>query len=98
METEMIAFLSGALTMGFMIAGLFFFRFWRRTGDVFFCFFGISFWLLAGSQALSIMHGMPNDDQSWIYLLRLAAFVVLIIGIISKNLDRFQPRDPLQGQ
>ena len=99
METAAtIAFLSGAITMGFVIAGLFFFRFWRRTGDVFFCYFGISFWLLACSQALSIMLDMPNDDQSWVYLLRLLAFVVLIVGIVSKNLDRSRPGGPLRGQ
>jgi hypothetical protein len=92
------AFLSGAITMGFMIAGLFFSRFWWRTADVFFCYFGISFWLLACSQALSIMLAMPNDDQFWIYLLRLTAFVVLIVGIVTKNLGRSGPGGPLQGQ
>jgi hypothetical protein len=29
----LLNFLSGALTMGFLIAGLFFLRFWKRTRD-----------------------------------------------------------------
>ena len=39
------------------------------------------------------MLGMPNDDQFWVYLLRLAAFVVLIVGIVSKNLGRSQAQN-----
>jgi hypothetical protein len=85
---SMYAFLSGAVTMGFLTAGLLFFRFWRRTGDALFVYFGVSFWLLAASQAILIVLDLPNEDQSWIYLLRLSAFVVLIVGIVCKNLTR----------
>lgn len=88
MGTPMYAFLSGAITMGFLTAGLFFFRFWRKTEDTLFIYFGVSFWLLAASQMMTIVIELPNDDQSWIYMLRLAAFVVLIIGIVGKNLAR----------
>ena len=81
----MLNFISGLTTMGYFIAGLFFFRFWRRTSDLLFAYFGVSFVLLATSQALSVITFMPRDDQSWIYLLRLAAFMLLIAGIVSKN-------------
>ena len=90
----MQAFLSGAITMGFLIAGLFFFRFWRKTGDTLFVYFGASFWLLAAGQATSIVLDIPNEDQFWIYLLRLAGFVVLIIGIVSKNIGRSRIGNP----
>jgi hypothetical protein len=82
----MIGFLSGMTTMGYVIAGLFFFRFWLRTTDKLFAFFGVAFCLLAISQALSALADIPRDDQSWIYLLRFAAFMLLIAGIIGKNL------------
>lgn len=81
-------FISGMTTMGMIIAGLFFFRFWRRTTDTLFVYFGASFWILALSQGLAAISGIPRENQSWIYLLRLAAFLLLIIGIIGKNLRR----------
>jgi hypothetical protein len=87
-ETSMQAFLSGAITMGFVIAGLFFLRFWRKTGDTLFVYFGISFWLLAAGQAAPLVLDIPREDQSWIYLIRLSGFVVLIIAIVGKNLGR----------
>ncbi len=89
----MLSFLYGAVTMGFVMAGFFFFRFWRRTGDNLFLYFGVSFCLLAASQALAIALDFPNEDQSWIYLLRLAGFLLLIVGIVGKNLRRSSASD-----
>jgi hypothetical protein len=82
----MITFLSGMTTMGYLIASLFFFRFWRRTSDSLFVYFGVAFCLLAITQALSALSGIPSDGQAWIYLLRLLAFALLIVGIVAKNL------------
>jgi hypothetical protein len=28
----------------------------------------------------------PHDDKTWIYLLRLAAFILLLVAIVRKNL------------
>jgi hypothetical protein len=81
----MITFLSGMATMGFLVAGVFFFRFWRKTSDSLFIYFGISFCLLAAGQALVTLTQIPSDDRAWIYLLRLAAFMLLIVGIAMKN-------------
>jgi hypothetical protein len=81
----MLDFLSGMATMGFLAAGLFFFRFWSRTRDVIFVYFSVAFCLLAISQALGTLTPLPGDDRAWIYLLRLAAFTLLIVGIVAKN-------------
>ncbi|MGH6771464.1 MAG: DUF5985 family protein [Xanthobacteraceae bacterium] len=81
----MLAYVSGMTTMGYLIAGLFFFRFWWRISDALFIYFGVSFCMLAVSQALATLAGIPGESQSWIYLLRLAAFTLLIVGIIAKN-------------
>ena len=94
----MTGFVSGMIAMGCVVAGLFFCRFWRRTGDALFIYFGISFWLLAVNQAASIVFETPREDQSWIYLIRLAAFVVLIAGIGRKNLKGPHPRDLRQSK
>jgi hypothetical protein len=81
----MLDFLSGMATMGFLAAGLFFFRFWSRTRDAIFVCFSVSFGLLAIGQALGTLAELPGDDRAWIYLLRLAAFTLLIVGIVTKN-------------
>jgi hypothetical protein len=81
-------FITAMTTMGYLIASLFFFRFWRRTGDALFVYFGVSFAILAISQALASMIGIPREDQDWVYLLRLVAFLLLIVGIIGKNVRR----------
>jgi len=83
----MDAFLGGMITMGFIVAGLFFLRFWRRTGDGLFAAFAAAFWLLAINQALLSLQVGPPAHESWVFLPRLAAFGLLIFAIIVKNLD-----------
>jgi hypothetical protein len=82
----MFAFLAGMTAAGFLVAALFFFKFWRRTRDSLFANFGISFILFALSQAGSLVFDAPHDDKTWIYLLRLAGFVLLLIAIVGKNI------------
>ena len=86
MDLSLAQFLMGANTMGFVAAGLFFLRFWRRTHDRLFLAFSIAFLLLATNQALVALSGIPREEQSWIYLLRLAGFSLLIVAIVAKNL------------
>ena len=79
-------FILGAVAMGFLIVGLFFMRFWRQTSDALFLAFAAAFWALALSEA-GFSFGLARND-SWIYLLRLAAFVLIIVAILGKNLGR----------
>lgn len=88
MTVEVANFLSGMIAMGFGIAALFFLRFWRRTKDSLFFVFALAFLLLALNQALTSMLGLPQEERSWIYLLRLAAFSLIIIAILRKNVTR----------
>lgn len=82
---QLVPFLSGAVTFGFLISGLFFARFWRRTGDSFFLAFSGAFILLGINQALLVFSGIPVEERSPFYLLRLAAFLLIIAAIIRKN-------------
>lgn len=82
----MAPFMSGLITMGYLIAGLFFLRFWHRTRDRLFMIFAIAFWLFAANQALVALAGVTREEQTWFYLLRLAGFVLIIAGIFAKNL------------
>jgi hypothetical protein len=79
------AFLSGAITLGFLLAGLFFMRFWRRTRDGLFLAFAMAFWLLGLNQALLAFSRVPVEERTWLYLLRLAAFALILIAIVFKN-------------
>jgi hypothetical protein len=78
-------FLSGALTMGFVVAGLFFMRFWTRTQDALFLSFALAFWLLGLTQAILALGGIPVEERSWVYFIRLSAFLLILISIGLKN-------------
>ena len=81
-------FLSGAVTLGFCLAGLFFLSFWRRTHDGLFLAFAFAFWLLGLNQALIALTNIPVEERSWLYLFRLAAFALILVAIVRKNRPR----------
>ncbi len=87
MTTPWFPFLSGAVTAGFAIAGLFFLRFWRRTQDRLFLAFAAAFWLLGIVQTLLALTDFPVEERSFIYLIRLAAFVLILVAIWRKNVQ-----------
>ena len=71
-------FLGGAIAMGFAVAALFFLKFWHRTREKLFLAFSGSFLLLAVTQALLTLSGVPTEERSQLYLLRLMAFLLLL--------------------
>jgi hypothetical protein len=81
-------FFAGMITMGYVVSAAFFLRFWRKTRDTLFAAFSLSFLLLAVSAALTSLLSLPLEERSWIYLIRLAAFVLLIFAILGKNVAR----------
>jgi len=88
MPPSIADFTSGLIAMTFIVACVFFLRFWRRTRDELFLAFALAFFLLALNQALTSVLGQLFEEQSWIYLLRLAAFFVLILAILRKHIGR----------
>lgn len=85
MSETITDFLSGAITLGCVVLGLFFLRFWRRTHDALFVNFAAAFGLLALNQAAATL-SRASEETSWIYLTRLAAFLIIIAAIVHKNL------------
>lgn len=81
----MMVFFHGMVTMGFIIAGLFFLRFWRRTKEGLFVVFALAFWLLALNQIFIAAGGSENPLLSWEFLPSLGAFGLLILAILIKN-------------
>jgi len=78
-------FLGGAIALGFTIAALFFLKFWRRTCEGLFLAFSGSFLLLAATQALLTLSGIPTEERSWLYLLRLLAFLLILAALWWQN-------------
>jgi peptidoglycan/LPS O-acetylase OafA/YrhL len=89
----MIEYLSGAVTLGYLVAALFFARFWKRTGDRLFVAFAIAFALLAINQALAQWIGAADERVGYTYLLRVLGFALILWAIVDKNLsDRSRSR------
>jgi glucose uptake protein GlcU len=80
-------FLLGANVMAASLIGLFFLKFWRKSRDPLFGFFSIAFWLL-GVNWLSLAFVNRDEPQTLLYLVRLAAFILILIGIWHKNRTR----------
>jgi hypothetical protein len=78
-------FLSGAVCLGFLICALFFLRFWRRTRDQLFLAFALAFGLLGVGQGILALANIPTEDRGSVYLIRLAAFALIIFAIMRKN-------------
>ena len=78
-------FMSGMVAAGFLVSGLFFLRFWRRTHDSLFIAFALAFWLLGLGQTLVALTDIPVEERSPLYLLRLAAFALILVSVAMKN-------------
>lgn len=78
-------FLSGAAALGFFACGLFFLRFWRRTHDQLFLAFSLSFALLGCGHTVIALAQLPTEEKGALYLIRLAAFLLILVAIYRKN-------------
>lgn len=81
-------FLAGAIAMGSCVIALFFVRFWRNTGDRFFLYFALSFLIEAAHRTYSISEAVVSESSPHHYLLRLAAYLLILWAIVEKNLPR----------
>ena len=80
--------LIGAIALASIIVGLFFFRFWRSTRDRFFLFFAASFWIEGLNRILIGTAGELREDLPVYYLIRLAAYGLIVLAILDKNRPR----------
>ena len=81
----MPAFLNGVAVGASIIAGVLFLRYWRETSDRLFLWFALAFWMLASHWAATSLLNPAEEARHLFYLLRLAAFVLILIGIYEKN-------------
>lgn len=85
MSVQIIVFLQGVCAASAWAVGLVFLRFWRETHDRLFAFFGFAFWMLTANWAWLAMTSPTDEYHPYIYGLRLAAFSLIIVGIVDKN-------------
>jgi len=89
-----MALANGAVIMGHIIAALFFVKFWRRTHDRLFLAFASAFLLMGLVPLLTSLMQVPREEQSPFYLLRLAAFLIIICAIAAKSRPVSNRRPP----
>ena len=83
--TTFSAMLSGFLIAGYGVIGLFFLRFWRKSQDRLFAYFGWAFILLAVQRTILTVTAGARDVAIAMYGLRAIAFLIIIYAIIDKN-------------
>jgi hypothetical protein len=84
----MLDFLSGAVALAYLVAGVYFLRFRRITRDRLFLSFALAFWLLALNQAIVALLGANDERTGYAYLLRVLGFGLILAAIVRKNLSR----------
>lgn len=85
MDATIRVFFWGALSMACATAALFFLRYWVSTRDRLFAFFAVAF-AVFGLNWVSLAFIDPGAElRHTLYLLRLLAFVLIIVAIVDKN-------------
>ncbi|HVA34391.1 MAG TPA: DUF5985 family protein, partial [Candidatus Baltobacteraceae bacterium] len=64
---------------------LYFLKSWQRTEDRLFLFFSAAFGVLGVERLLLAIINLPETNSPPFYVLRLVAFLLILIGIIEKN-------------
>ena len=82
-----VIYLSGLITMGYLACGLFFAKFWWRSRDFLFLAFAVAFWLMAADASLLSVLPPQDPRRVWVYLLRIPAYLLIVLAIVRKNVD-----------
>jgi len=77
--------LSGIVVALWSVVALVFLKFWQRARDRLFGFFALAFMLLAVNYLVLALNPTDSEIRPYLYVIRLAAFAVIIFGIIDKN-------------
>ena len=77
--------LAGVMAALYCVAGLFFLRFWTQSRDRLFAIFAVAFWLLALQRLLLAWLDHERYGVTWLYGVRLVAFLLILAAIVDKN-------------
>jgi peptidoglycan/LPS O-acetylase OafA/YrhL len=89
---SILDFLQGAITAGYLVCGVFFLRFWRRTAERLFLAFSVAFAFLAMNQVLAWFLEAGDERTAYVYSLRVIGFVLILAAIVDKNVSRKSSR------
>jgi hypothetical protein len=90
---NVLSFLSGIWMATFAASGVFFLKFYRSSKDRLYLYFCLSCWLLSGERlilffqqdAFQSIRSPVVESHAWVYFIRLAAFLTILIAVIEKN-------------
>jgi hypothetical protein len=92
---DTLAVAAGSATaMGALVAGLFFLRYWRDSGDRLFAWFAAAFFLKAMNRVGLVIVGEAHEVSTLLYLVRMTAFLLIIAGVVEKNVRGARAPDP----
>jgi hypothetical protein len=78
-------FLTGVTSMGCLVAATFFLRFWYDTRDRLFFLFAVAFGMLSINRAMLGLLALTHERQWYLYVVRLAAFLLIAFAVVDKN-------------
>jgi hypothetical protein len=81
----LIQFIAGASTVASAVIALFFLRFWRDTRDRLFAMVSVAVAVFAANRIVLTILDETNEARQYVYLIRLAAFVLILVAIVDKN-------------
>lgn len=81
-------FLLGFIAACSLVAGLFFFKFWRSTRDPLFLAFLIFFVVQGFTNAALLTLEHPNQGSLLIFVVRLLSVLTVLAAILWKNIAR----------
>ena len=82
-----VAFFNGISATASCLAAILFLRFWRETDDRLFAFLALGFSLLTINWTALSLVTVAAETRQFIHLVRLAAFLAVLAGIVDKNLS-----------
>ncbi len=82
------AFVAGGSAVACLVIALFFLRFWSQTRDRLFAMFALAFAVFALNRSVLAFVDEAAEARPYGYLVRLLAFVLIIVAIVDKNRSR----------
>lgn len=97
----MLLFIHGMIMGMLLVAGVFFLRYWRGSGDRLYAMFALAFFILGVNRALLATYAHTSatsqEHHALLYAIRLAAFLIILLAIVDKNRARSGPTSDSAG-
>jgi len=85
---ELQYFMSGAVFMAYVVAGMFFLKFLQKTRDRFFLWFAAAFFIFALVRVALSYVSQESELRGFLYLGRALAVLLILVAIVLKNRPR----------